>query len=48
MGIRTWVVRKDRAGIEDALCLVPGLFPKLANRRLLWRLAVIDQPCGKF
>jgi hypothetical protein len=46
--IRTWVIYYDRARIQDALCLVAGLFPKLANRGLFWRLAVIDQPCGKF
>jgi hypothetical protein len=46
--IRTWVIYYDRARIQDAPCLVAGLFPKLANRGLFWRLAVIDQPCGKF
>ena len=48
MEIRTWVGRHDSARIEDALCLVTRLFSKLANRGRFWRLAVIDEPCGKF
>jgi hypothetical protein len=44
----TWIANDRGRGLEHAAGLESRFFLQLADRRLLGRLAVVDQTCGHF
>jgi hypothetical protein len=44
----TWIANDRGRGLEHAAGLESRFFLQLADRRLLGRLAIVDQTCGHF